>query len=95
MPRRTPEDIIAMVNAHESSTTALRTRMDKDYGRYRLEEFKETDPRGNSVTGFRRYTSNEPQTGADKVISWITRAKRIIRVPPWGAQREEREDDIP
>ena len=101
MPRKTHADqaseIIALVTDHESATQGLRDRMESDYGLYLLDQRlpPEPDDRPDSNEGFRIYTSNEPQTYADKVISWLSTAHIIIRIPPHDAQQEERElDDI-
>ena len=74
MARRKPEEIIALVEQHDYDTDALRERFTDDYRLYRLEEY-------DAGEGYESYTSNEPQTYADKVISFLTDAELIIRIP--------------
>ena len=73
MPRLKPEDIIDKVDGHYEATHTLRTRMDADHQLYKLDSFDAGD-------GYKSYTSNEPQTYADKVISWMTAADLIVPV---------------
>ena len=84
MARRKVEDIITLVEDHYDSTEPLRSRMDADHNLYRLEPYDAGD-------GYQSYTSNEPQTYADKIISWLSSADRIIRIPPAGNPRNTRE----
>ena len=84
MPRLKPEDIIDKVDGHYEATHTLRTRMDADHQLYKLDSFDAGD-------GYKSYTSNEPQTYADKVISWMTAADLIVRIPPNGNPRNTRE----
>ena len=84
MARRKVEDIITLVEDHYDSTEPLRSRMDADHNLYRLEPYEAGD-------GYQSYTSNEPQTYADKIISWLSSADRIIRIPPAGNPRNTRE----
>ena len=84
MARRKAEDIIGMVDAHYDATDTLRQRMDRDHQLYRLEAYDAGD-------GYQSYTSNAPQTYADKVISWMTGAEVIVRIPPNGNPRNSRE----
>jgi hypothetical protein len=58
--------------------------MDADHKLYTLEPYDAGD-------GYQSYTSNEPQTYADKVISWLTAADMVIRIPPNGNPRNNRE----
>jgi len=83
MARRKPEEIIALVGQHEYDTDALRQRFTDDYRLYRLEEF-------DAGEGYESYTSNEPQTYADKVISFMTAAELVIRIPYKNAEEEQR-----
>jgi len=83
MARLKPEDIIDKVDAHYESTHPLRNRMDADHQLYKLEEYDAGD-------GYKSYTSNEPQTYADKIISWMTGADLVIRIPPNGNPRNTR-----
>ena len=84
MARRKVEDIISLVDDHYDATEPLRSRMDKDHRLYRMEPYDAGD-------GFQSYTSNEPRTYADKVMSWLVSADRIIRIPPNGNPRNNRE----
>ena len=81
-----PEEIIALVDNHYDLTEPLRTRMDDDHKIYRLEEF-------DAGEGFQSYTSNEPQVYADKLISWLTSAEMVVRIPYANSQREDRENN--
>jgi len=82
--RRKVEDIISVVDTHYDVTEPLRTRMDADHKLYRLESYDAGD-------GYQSYTSNEPQTYADKIIAWMASADVIIRIPPSGNPRNLRE----
>ena len=81
-----PEEIIALVDNHYDQTEPLRSRMDDDHKLYRLEEF-------DAGEGYQSYTSNEPQVYADKLISWMTTAELIIRIPYGNSEREQRENN--
>ena len=67
MARRKVEDIIRLVEDHYDVTEPLRDRMDTDHNLYRLTPYDAGD-------GYQSYTSNEPQTYADKIISWLSDA---------------------
>ena len=84
MPRLKPEDIIDKVESHRDATHSLRDRMDKDHQLYKLTPFDAGD-------GYQSYTSNEPQTYADKVVSWLTSSDMIVRIPPNGNPRNNRD----
>ena len=84
MPRLRPEDIIDRVESHADDTLSLRTRMDADHRLYKLEPYDAGD-------GYKSYTSNEPQTYADKIVSWMTGADVVVRIPPNGNPRNTRE----
>tara|TARA_B100000029_G_C17582042_1_gene959938 strand:- start:198 stop:2063 length:1866 start_codon:yes stop_codon:yes gene_type:complete len=81
-----PEEIIALVDNHYDLTEPLRTRMDDDHKLYRLEEF-------DAGEGFQSYTSNEPQVYADKLISWLSSAEMVVRIPYGNSDREQRENN--
>ena len=83
MARRKPEDIVALVDGHYDATEPLRDRMEDDHSLYRLDPY-------DAGEGYQSYTSNEPQTFADKVIGWITSAEMTVRVPHDGADQELR-----
>ncbi len=83
MARLTPEEIIDLVEQHDYDTDALRDRFTDDYRLYRLEEY-------DAGEGYESYTSNEPQTYADKVVSFLTDAELVIRIPYNMANEEQR-----
>ena len=84
MARRKVEDIIDLVDSHYDVTEPLRKRMDSDHQLYRLDPYDAGD-------GYQSYTSNEPQTYADKIVSWMSDAEFIMRIPPNGNPRNTRE----
>lgn len=84
MARRKVEDIINLVDDHADVTEPLRTRMDTDHNLYRLTPYDAGD-------GYQSYTSNEPQTYADKIISWLSDAELVVRIPQSGNPRNSRE----
>ena len=84
MARRRPEDIVALVDAHYDATEPLRQRMQDDHELYRLEPY-------DAGEGYQSYTSNEPQTYAEKVIGWISGADMTVRIPHDGADADLRE----
>jgi hypothetical protein len=101
MARQSQEDkaaeIITLVTEHETATRNLRDRFESDYGMYLLDQRlpPEPDERPDSNEGFRIHTTNEPMTYADKIMSWLSTAKVIIRTVPRDALQDERErDDI-
>jgi len=86
MANYTPEEISALVDSHYDLTEPMRTRMDDDHKLYRLEEF-------DAGEGYQSYTSNEPQVYADKLISWMTTAEMVVRIPYGNSEREQRENN--
>jgi len=84
LARRKVTDIIDMVEAHHSATFPLRDRMEKDHSIYRLEPYDAGD-------GYRSFTSNEPQVMADKIVSWLTSAEMVVRIPFSGNKRDQRD----
>ena len=93
----TASQIIKMVTEHEAATQSRRDRFEADYGLYLLDQRLPPDPDDveDSNEGYRIYTSNEPMTYADKVISWQASAALIWRTPSHDKQRHEREvDDV-
>jgi hypothetical protein len=84
MVRRKPEDIVTLVESHYDATEPLRQRMQDDHALYRLEPY-------NAGEGYQSYTSNEPQTYAEKVIGWISGADMTVRIPHDGADPDLRE----
>lgn len=82
MARLKPEDIMKMVDAQEADREALRQRMESDYNLYVLSEHQNTDPKTTeALDGYAVYTSNEPRNFANKIISWLTDAELLPRVP--------------
>ena len=69
-----PEKIIDKVESHYEATEPLRNRMDRDYSLYRLDSYDAGD-------GYQSYTSNEPSTYADKIVSFVTESELIARIP--------------
>ena len=86
MARRKATEIIDMVESHYTSTYPLRDRMEQDHKLYRLEPYDAGD-------GYRSYTSNAPQVMADKIISWLTSAEMVVRIPFSGNERDQRDAD--
>ena len=84
MPRRKPEDIVDLVESHYDSTEPLRQRMQDDHALYRLEPY-------DAGEGYQSYTSNDPQTYAEKVIGWVAGAEMTVRIPHDGAKPDLRE----
>ena len=78
-----PEEIINKVETHYDSTEPLRSRMEEDYSLYRLDPYDAGD-------GFHSYTSNEPSTYADKIVSFIASSEMIVRIPNISEGREQR-----
>jgi len=84
MAKRKPEDIIQLVDSHYDATEPLRQRMQDDHALYRLEPY-------DAGEGYQSYTSNEPQTFAEKIINWISGADMTVRIPHDGADADLRE----
>jgi len=84
MPKRKPEDIIALVDGHYEATEPLRDRMEEDHALYRLTPY-------DAGEGYQSYTSNEPRTYADKVMGWVSGADMTVRIPHDGADQDLRE----
>ena len=78
-----PERIIDKVESHYDATEPLRNRMDRDYSLYRLDPYDAGD-------GYQSYTSNEPSTFADKVISFVTGSEMVARIPNVAEKEEAR-----
>jgi hypothetical protein len=78
---RTPEEISEAVQSHYNATEELRNRMDEDYALYRLEPFKGLELTDTDTEeGYAHYTSNEPQTFADKIITFTAESKTILKI---------------
>ena len=58
--------------------------MQEDYDLYTLSDFDAGD-------GYESYTSNEPRTYADKIVSWLSSAELTIRIPNIEEPRDMRE----
>lgn len=79
--RYTPDQIIKMVDQHETDMRPLRDRMEADYGRYRIERHQLRDVvTGNPLKNYAVYTSSAPRAFANKIISWLTQADVLLRV---------------
>ena len=94
MPR-TREQIIELVDAQADRRRALHKRMDDDYNLFLLKPYTgegaENEDGGNDLAGFKKYTSNEPRTYADKIISIASDAQLQISVQHGKKAREERD----
>ena len=86
MARRKAEEIIDLVDSHYDTTEPMRSRMDSDHQLYRMAPYDAGD-------GYQSYTSNEPQTYADKIISWMSSAELVVRIPVSGNPRNTRENN--
>ena len=84
MAKRSPEDIVSLVEGHYDSTEPLRKRMQDDHALYRLEPY-------DAGEGYQSYTSNAPQPYAEKIIGWISGAEMTVRIPHDGADADLRE----
>ena len=81
--RKTADQIVKLVEGHRESTYPFRDRMQDDYDLYIMRPYDAGD-------GYESYTSNEPRTYADKIISWMASAELIIRIPNIEEPREMR-----
>lgn len=79
---RKPADIIAAVESEENRTRELRDRFEDDFSRYRLDPFtgNDRDDGLDPEEGYAHYTSNEPQTFADKIIAFTVDSKMMLRI---------------
>ena len=84
MVRKTADEIVNLVEAHREATYPMRDRMQDDYDLYIMRPYDAGD-------GYESYTSNEPRTYADKIISWMAAAELIIRIPNLEEPRDMRE----
>jgi len=93
MPNFAPEQIVQIVDRMEGDRNLLHARMDDDMDRYHLEPFQGiTDPSGrNLLSGFRKFTSNDPATTMNLALHLTSTAKRIVRVNQPRAVEQERE----
>lgn len=82
--RKTADEIAKLVEGHREATYPFRERMQDDYDLYIMRPYDAGD-------GYESYTSNEPRTYADKIISWMSAAELVIRIPNIEEPREERE----
>ena len=83
MVRRSVDDITRLVEDHREATYPFRDRMQDDYDLYIMRPYDAGD-------GYESYTSNEPRTYADKIISFMSAAQLIIRIPNIEEVREKR-----
>ena len=75
---RKPEEVAKLVQQKFNDTRSLRNRMDKDYQRWRMEEF--SMEKAEAVHKKNQYTSNTLRTLADKISSYIAYSNRRLRV---------------
>ena len=87
MPEYTPQSVKSAVDRHSEATKDLRARMDMDYELWKLAPYKGSP----ELSGFRKVTSNEPRTYANKVASILTDAILTVRVHQSQREREQRE----
>lgn len=82
-------EILKLVDRQEKLLTEARTRMQTDYDWYRL---KWTDDRVEAkASGYQTYISNEPRTYAKRIISWLSGADLVVRIPLANLQAQARE----
>ena len=84
MVRKTADEIVNLVEQHREATYPFRDRMQDDYDLYIMRPYDAGD-------GYESYTSNEPRTYADKIVSWMSAAELVIRIPNIEEPRERRE----
>ena len=78
----TREEIVAMVDQHETDVQPLRERMDADWERFTLKRHIPLDIKtGQPLVGYPTYTSNAPKVFAEKVMAWLNLAEVLIRAP--------------
>ena len=81
-------EIIAMVDQKELDSSRLHERMDEDYGLWRLDSFSH-----DQLTGYQKYTSNDPRTLGRKGVSLLSGASMTVRVLQGNDDRGDREQD--
>ena len=84
MVRKSADEIVNLVEQHREATYPFRDRMQDDYDIYIMRPYDAGD-------GYESYTSNEPRTYADKIVSWMAAAELVIRIPNIEEPRERRE----
>ena len=91
--KRTPEEIVDLVEVVATATLGRRNRMDADRSLLRLEEYDvNADDTGLPLgTDYQSFTANEPLAFARKVTTVIADAKLLIQVPYGMAQEPERQ----
>lgn len=95
MPRHTPEQIIAVVDALEMERRVLQLRMDADFDRYNLVPYQgELNAKGEPVlAGYKKFTANDPRTSMNLAMYLLSTAKLVITVHQPRAQQTQREID--
>lgn len=83
MPTDKQKQIMEAVADMATRTRNTRDRMESDYNLYTLAPFE-------MKTGYKAYTSNDPMTFGDKVISWMSQSVRHLRIPS-GQELEEQQ----
>lgn len=71
-------EIVDRFRAFEKEHHDLWSRMDEDLSLDRLEEWL---PEDSQTEGYKTFTSNDPQTVAKKIRSWVAGAEVLARVP--------------
>lgn len=91
----TPEQVITTINSMESERSDLIKRMDDDWDRYNLKPYRgELDENGSPILdGYKKFTSNDPQTTVNLAMHFGTNARRTINVHKPRAQKLQREVD--
>lgn len=87
-------DVIKMVKARQMEKGVVQRLqlMDQDLDLYDLIEFNTNAVDGTPLgSNFRSFTSNEPRTFADKLVSLLVSGELIINIPYRGADEGERE----
>jgi len=79
----TPERIVELVKKFEDTHADLLDRMEEDWDLATLAEFDAGD-------GYQSYTSNEPMTYFQKVVSLLASAKLKVQIPVSNKRRAER-----
>ena len=83
---RQRRQILDIVEENRQDTLTLRNRMDEDYNLWNLTPYDHED-----LEGFKKYTSNEPRTQFNKIMSLLTTAKMLIQINQARHRRESRD----
>jgi hypothetical protein len=88
MPDYTPQSVKEAVDRHAEATKDLRARMDLDYTIWDLTPYEGAP----ELVGFRKVTSQEARTFANKTVSILSDSILTVRVRQSKRDREERAD---